>query len=840
MAVQNIENLPFPRKYRPTTLKGYIGNEKLKETVMRSLSSGKRPQVILMTGSSGCGKAQPLDSHVLTTSGFKRMGDIKVGDEVFTHNGNKAKVSGVFPQGVRPIYRITLSDRTYIDVSDEHLNCVYRYNATKKVREDYVLTTMNLIKMHSSSRFKLRIDVPSVDFCSEATVPIDAYLLGALIGDGNLCGDGLIFSNSEEDVLSNVSSILYRDYRMTLKYKGHNSYDYSIRSIFDTRYTFAYKGEVLNGFEKLQKRLEEEGYPSFDEVTLVRIGMEDAPLIFSRYPELKGAVDIQINDEYRTTVLRDTIRGLELNKVSSCKFIPKQYLFSDRETKLRLLQGLFDTDGTISKNGGATFSTSSRQLSEDFAFLVRSLGIRDTISEKQSSYSDSDNNVIQCGISYRHYLKVPNSLKFFTSKKHSLAYNVKQTEPIRNIVSIERIKDQECQCIMVDHPDHTYISDFFIPTHNTTMARLLAKEYSCYDRDEEMGACGVCSSCTAIDEYITTGATDMLMNIKEVNVSDQSGKNDLNDILEDMQIPSFGDEWKVYIFDECHKASEGLQNLLLKPIEEPPEHVLMIFCTTNPEKLIPTFLNRCQLTLEVTKPSIKELAGLLKYVCTNEGVEYDKDGLEFIAKRSEFTIRTALQNLQQVVNEQNSAKFDNVTQVFEQVSNTLIIDFFKALKNRDTLRYVTLLTQVKSKMDLSVFLSELKGFIKRGIYVINGIDQDDITDLEIPIYRQLFSDLGLSEIATLLNKILTFHSNNLELELLMWGYTGLVSETGTSDKQQIIKPKDEEITQEVAEALKNVKEKEEVTYEEGVANAERLNTAVTIEDILSMGGSLVE
>lgn len=588
MAVQNIENLPFPRKYRPTTLKGYIGNEKLKETVMRSLSSGKRPQVILMTGSSGCGKAQPLDSHVLTTSGFKRMGDIKVGDEVFTHNGNKAKVSGVFPQGVRPIYRITLSDRTYIDVSDEHLNCVW--------------------------------------------------------------GSEVLDSKNVEPQIVVTTELLKRYYTEDLYIYRHN--------------------------------------------------------------------ESEVNSVNRVT--------------------------------------------------------------------------------------DSDMQIIA------------------------------------RIESIDRVEDQECQCIMVDHPDHTYISDFFIPTHNTTMARLLAKEYSCFDRDEEMGACGVCSSCTAIDEYITTGATDMLMNIKEVNVSDQSGKNDLNDILEDMQIPSFGDEWKVYIFDECHKASEGLQNLLLKPIEEPPEHVLMIFCTTNPEKLIPTFLNRCQLTLEVTKPSIKELAGLLKYVCTNEGVEYDKDGLEFIAKRSEFTIRTALQNLQQVVNEQNSAKFDNVTQVFEQVSNTLIIDFFKALKNRDTLRYVTLLTQVKSKMDLSVFLSELKGFIKRGIYVINGIDQDDITDLEIPIYRQLFSDLGLSEIATLLNKILTFHSNNLELELLMWGYTGLVSETGTSDKQQIIKPKDEEITQEVAEALKNVKEKEEVTYEEGVANAERLNTAVTIEDILSMGGSLVE
>ena len=119
------ENLPFHRKYRPNTLARYIGNEKLKETAMKALQSGKRPQVILLWGDSGCGKAQPLDSHVLTTSGYKRMGDIEVGDEVFTHRGNSGRVSGIYSQGVRPIYRITLSDRTYIDVSDEHLNCVY-------------------------------------------------------------------------------------------------------------------------------------------------------------------------------------------------------------------------------------------------------------------------------------------------------------------------------------------------------------------------------------------------------------------------------------------------------------------------------------------------------------------------------------------------------------------------------------------------------------------------------------------------------------------------------------------------------------------------------------------
>ena len=75
----------------------------------------------------------------------------------------------------------------------------------------------------------------------------------------------------------------------------------------------------------------------------------------------------------------------------------------------------------------------------------------------------------------------------------------------------------------------------------TSFARLLAKEYSCLDRDDLSGACGVCMNCQAIDDYITTGKTDTVFNIQEINIADQSGKRDLDAVLADMEIPAFGD-----------------------------------------------------------------------------------------------------------------------------------------------------------------------------------------------------------------------------------------------------------------------------------------------------------
>ena len=306
-------------------------------------------------------------------------------------------------------------------------------------------------------------------------------------------------------------------------------------------------------------------------------------------------------------------------------------------------------------------------------------------------------------------------------------------------------------------------------------------------------------------------------------------------------IPSFGDEWKIYIFDECHEATSALQNKLLKIAEEPPEHVLMLFCTTNPERMIDTLKNRCQLQLRVQKPKVKELAGLLRYVCECEQVEYDMKGLEFIANRGELTIRTSLTNLQQVVTEQNSAKYESAIKVFEAISNTLIINFFKALKSKDILSYVTLLHEIKCKMNLQVFLNELRDFIKRGIYTINGIQQDGVADNELIVYRQLFGDLGIEEICNLLQYINKLDIRNIELELLTLGYSGIEAHTSPSDVSNlVIETKLNECALEQKNADKVLEKKQEDEFNKGVSNADNMMDSIDINSILEMGATLVE
>ena len=229
---------------------------------------------------------------------------------------------------------------------------------------------------------------------------------------------------------------------------------------------------------------------------------------------------------------------------------------------------------------------------------------------------------------------------------------------------------------------------------------------------------------------------------------------------------------------------------------------------------------------------------MLRYVCEKEGIEFDTKGIDFIANRSELVIRTALQYLQQVVDEQNSAKYEFVTKVFEEVSDKIIIELLRSLKSRDTFRYITTLNDIKCKMELSLFLTQLKDFVRKGIYTINGVTLEGISDNELVIYRELFGDMGVEKVAYLLNKLLTINDKNLELELIMLGYTGLEERQPIQTKTEVV-PLENELALEEKSAEKAIEKKEEIAYEKALNNTKNLMEETSIEALLALGGTLI-
>lgn len=314
----------------------------------------------------------------------------------------------------------------------------------------------------------------------------------------------------------------------------------------------------------------------------------------------------------------------------------------------------------------------------------------------------------------------------------------------------------------------------------TTMARLIAKEYLCENRDIVTGACGECYTCKQVDDYIEKGDTGVVFNIREVDATDNNKKEHIEQLIEEASIPSYDGSWRVYIFDECHMITASAQNRLLKHLEEPPEKVLTILCTTDPQKLLETIVSRCQYNFTVSKPTRTELIPLLERVCKKEGVKYDLKGLSLVCVKGDFVPRKTLIALEQVIREKTDVTYDNVVDVLSLVSDNVFFEFFKLLTKKplDIFSYVSFIGELRLKYDLKIFIDNLISFTIRGLYVMSGVNVDALDESEIKSYKKLFSSWSSLEISELLKYLLDIKSssNDVEHKLLLLGYSLLNKE----------------------------------------------------------------
>lgn len=305
----------------------------------------------------------------------------------------------------------------------------------------------------------------------------------------------------------------------------------------------------------------------------------------------------------------------------------------------------------------------------------------------------------------------------------------------------------------------------------TTVARIIVREYMCEDRDPEKGACGECSSCQIMDEYVKTGQNDATPDIKEIDIGRYSGKEDVGRLLDDMEIPPQSSKWSVYYFDEFHQATSQAQTSMLKVAEEPPEDTLIIMATTDPEKVLGTIRNRAQLKLDIKKPNPKELIAHLATICKKEGYRYDVEGLRQIAVMSGNVIRDALNYLEQVLKNYGDATAGSVADEFEIVGDDILFEFFDAYLKRDYVNYASILYRIEQDFSLTSFLPSLSTFVTNGIYVLNSVDVAVLGPEEISRYQKLFNRFTPSEVATLLANLKKLDKGDVLANFMAFIYT---------------------------------------------------------------------
>lgn len=529
------KKLSLANKYRPKTFEDVSEQDSIKTILENQIKNNNLKHAYLFCGGAGTGKCLPLNSDIMTLTGYKKMKDIQLGDSLIDGLGKECKVIGIYPQGIQPVYKVTFSDRTSTLCSLDHIWRVGWYsNKQATVKWDDLtlkeIMKRGLKKKNNTSGWKFRIPIPKIN-CWNNSVPIDPYLLGVLLGDGDLGSSSNIkVSLYEKDIFNKIKIIL-------------NNLGYDLH-LCDNN-----KSEI-----------------------------KDYSIVCST--ETKGFINY--------------INNLDIRCRSIEKHIPQEYLFTTFENRIKLLQGLFDTDGYIDSHNNFIFTTSSPKLSEDFAFLVRSLGGTDTIIEKPSGYKHNG-YYIQCHNHFNHYIKFDNDFEFCTSIKHKKRIKNKQNAPLRRIINIEYVGEEECQCIAVDSLDSTYMTNDLIVTHNTTSARIIAN-------------------------LINNGQGRPI----EIDCASNNGVDAMRNIQEECRTRPLQGKYKIFILDECHMITTAGWNSMLKILEEPPEYVIFIFCTTDPQKIIGTIMSRVQ-RFNFKRISTQGIVKRLKYIIEKENIDYFND-----------------------------------------------------------------------------------------------------------------------------------------------------------------------------------------------------------------------
>ena len=289
-------------------------------------------------------------------------------------------------------------------------------------------------------------------------------------------------------------------------------------------------------------------------------------------------------------------------------------------------------------------------------------------------------------------------------------------------------------------------------TGKTSMARLLSKEIHCME-PVDGHSCGECEMCQAIDEYISaTEAGAECPGITEIDAATTTGKNDINDIIEDAIVPPMWPlKYKVLILDECHMLSVSAQNSLLKVVEEPPAHLIFILCTTDPEKVIGTIHSRMQLKLEVKKKSVDEMVKKLMWIAEQENLEISPQALQVIAKKGDRIPRECINLLESVAkNYGNVVTLESVREALGDVSNDIYISYYNAANK--SLEAILQFNKILKEKDIAPkeFMKGLIRFTLDSMYVRYGIANEDYSIEFVKKAKELFKIYRASDMDALL------------------------------------------------------------------------------------------
>jgi DNA polymerase III subunit gamma/tau len=242
-------------------------------------------------------------------------------------------------------------------------------------------------------------------------------------------------------------------------------------------------------------------------------------------------------------------------------------------------------------------------------------------------------------------------------------------------------------------------------TGKTSTARVLAKSLNCV-HGPTVNPCGVCDSCREISQGIS-------LDVLEIDGASNNSVDQVRELRENVRFAPIRGKFKIYIVDEVHMLTPQAFNALLKTLEEPPSHVKFVFATTEPHRVLPTILSRCQ-RFDLRRIPNQIIAKHLTFIAEKEGIHLDPDAAAAIAVAAEGGLRDAESMLDQLIafcGDKIGEK--EVLEVFGLTSEHVVVDLIRAILQQNASKALSVThQQAEAGKDLSKLLADLLGFLR--------------------------------------------------------------------------------------------------------------------------------
>ena len=285
-------------------------------------------------------------------------------------------------------------------------------------------------------------------------------------------------------------------------------------------------------------------------------------------------------------------------------------------------------------------------------------------------------------------------------------------------------------------------------TGKTSTARILAKAVNCI-HGSTVNPCGICDSCREISQGVS-------FDVLEIDGASNNSVDQIRELRENVRFAPVRGRYKIYIIDEVHMLTQQAFNALLKTLEEPPDHVIFVFATTEPNRVLPTILSRCQ-RFDFRRIPVRTIAKHLQYIAQQEGATLTMAATEAIAAAADGGLRDAESMLDQLVAFCGDQIGESeVLNVFGLTSERVVADLTRAILSGRTSEALSVIhEQSEAGKDLVKLLADLLGFLRN--LLISKVDKEslkeEVSELTRAALRELGGRVGPEQLLSLIEEL---------------------------------------------------------------------------------------